>query len=212
MFELMLWRARVGLFNGIKCKRPRNKHLFCKSDITPSVIAIYNSNKLLLQLHHPVLYSSHTPYLNTSFLYLLLLLPYLLGLLITYKIHTHKPKLPTIPKLISTYLYVYLPILLLISGDIRPNPGPVNKNFSLCHLNAMSLTANERIDDINDVLVDTHAFDAIAVTETHLDNSVSDYKVELHSYNFYRLDRNRNVGGVTIYCRDHISSKRPRIT
>ena len=104
--------------------------------------------------------------------------------------------------------HIHLPILLLISGDIHPNPGPVNKNFSLCHLNARSLKAAGRVNEINETLVEDCKFDLIAVTESHLAPSTKDHEVELPSFKIFRKDRNRNGGGVAIYCHQNFSPHR----
>ena len=100
MYELMLWRARVGLFNGVKCKRVRSKHLYCKSDITHCVIAIYKFYNLLL--HHNI--RSFRPYPYPHLYLTILLIPLLLGLPYTFSRSTLRPKLP---QNIKNYYYLF---------------------------------------------------------------------------------------------------------
>ena len=102
-------------------------------------------------------------------------------------------------------------LLLLLCGDIHPNPGPnINKSLglSLCHINARSLGKPGRIDDIYEELCVLHEFDIIGVSETHLGPSIPDYKVDLLNYNLTRLDRNRAGGGVALYVRNTINMKK----
>ena len=42
----------------------------------------------------------------------------------------------------------------------------------------------------------------LALNETKLDKDISDRQLEIEGYRFERLDRNRNGGGVAIYCRN----------
>ena len=76
--------------------------------------------------------------------------------------------------------------LLLIGGDIELNPGPT-RNLNVAYSDARSLvnkSASLEVDVYNN-------FDIIAVTETHLVDSVN--SAELFSSNFrvFRCDRNR---------------------
>ena len=207
MYDLMSWRARVGQFNNIKPKRSRKRHLYCKSDVTHCVTAICKFYRLLFSLyyinkpHRDLILPNHLPLILSS-------ISLLLGPMWSIPTTSKKPTVPILAKFIIHYIFTYLPLLLILSGDIHPNPGPVNKNFSICHLNARSLTASNRVQEINASLVDIHSFDVIAVTETHLNASVENYKVELQSYQIQRRDRNRSGGGVAIYHRDHLPCSR----
>ena len=42
----------------------------------------------------------------------------------------------------------------------------------------------------------------ISITETWLDNSVSDAEINIENYTVVRRDRNRNGGGVCVYIRN----------
>ena len=112
--------------------------------------------------------------------------------------------------IILTMLFFAL-LLLLLCGDIHPNPGPnISKSLglSLCHINARSLGKPGRIDDIYEELCVLHEFDIIGVSETHLGPSIPDYRVDLLNYNLTRLDRNRAGGGVALYVRNTINMKK----
>ena len=96
-------------------------------------------------------------------------------------------------------------LLLLLCGDIHPNPGPYRPetpSLSTCHINARSLAKPGRIDDIYEELCILHEFDIIGVSESHLDSSIPNYQVDLPNYNLCRLDRNRADGGVALYVRN----------
>ena len=199
----MSWRARVGLFNGIKPIHSRSRRQYSKSDIAHCVIAIYN---IYAKLFQP--YSSSIQYPFHSHFISLLQLPLFIFFTCHLAYIRHTPSGSLSIKVLVHYLLIYLPILLIISGNIHPNPGPVNKNYTICHLNARSLKAPNRINEIRATLVNIHSFDLIAATETHLDQSVQEHEVELPSYHLHRNDRNRNGGGVAIYSRDHLGAVR----
>ena len=89
-------------------------------------------------------------------------------------------------------------MLLLLSGDISLNPGPTpnsvsqsfwepfeNKGFHFLHLNIKKLPI-------------------IGVTESKVDNSISDSEVKIPGYCILRCDRNRNGGGVACYVRQDL--------
>jgi len=92
---------------------------------------------------------------------------------------------------------------LALCGDIHPNPGPVSTEaLGICHINARSLTALNRLDLIeHDLIIEKH-FDIIGITETHLDESVT--HINIDSYQFFRKDRNRHGGGVALLLNEHL--------
>ena len=96
---------------------------------------------------------------------------------------------------------------MILSGDIELNPGPPC-NFKIAHLNCRSLKAASRRDDIEDLLVSNHKFDIIALTETHIDDTVTDSEVEIPNYKIFLKDRNRMGGGVAIYCNVNLEPHR----
>ena len=94
--------------------------------------------------------------------------------------------------------------LLLQSGDIEKNPGPAapsakspkTKSLSVIHVNTRSLLRH--FDDIA-TLVATKRPHILALSETWLDDSVSDAEILLPGYSLFRFDRNRCGGGVALY-------------
>ena len=134
MFELMLWRARVGRFNNVIAKRTRQKCPYCKSDITVCVIATY---KFCMALYSPNTLYPYRPDLTlpTNLYLTLLSILLLLGPMWSLSITTYIPNIPKLAKIIIHYIFTHLPLSLVLSGDIHPNPGPnINKNYSICHL------------------------------------------------------------------------------
>ncbi len=92
-------------------------------------------------------------------------------------------------------------ILLLRSGDIELNPGPIK----FCHLNARSLLAGVDItqhiqhqysllDDIYECLVYQNEFDLIAISETWLKDNVPLTELDLAGYD-QPFIRNRGSRG-----------------
>ncbi len=104
--------------------------------------------------------------------------------------------------------------VLLLCGDIHPNPGPPtehrNPPFTFCHLNARSLlTVNDtgpRLHHIEQELTIDNHYDIIAMSETHLSTQISNTEISLPNYQLFRKDRNRHGGGVCIYVNDFIAA------
>jgi hypothetical protein len=106
----------------------------------------------------------------------------------------------------------YARLLLILSGDIHPNPGPLK----VCLINARSLVAGtdtgksiqgqySKIDEINVSIIQLHNPDIISVTETWLNNAILNIDLTIPGYNIYRKDRNRQGGGILVYVKDHLS-------
>ena len=102
-----------------------------------------------------------------------------------------------------SFTLITLLILMIISGTVHPNPGPnePTKKLKLSHVNMRSLCPQNthKIDDIYSALCIKDKSDIIAVTETWLDQSVTDQSIELTDYHIFRKDRDRNGGGVALY-------------
>ena len=84
--------------------------------------------------------------------------------------------------------------LILLAGDIGVNPGmPVNangarkpqNNIEIAHLNARSIKNRDHYI-LTKNLVAENDFDIFTVSETWLDNSVTDLEVEIPGYDVYR--------------------------
>ena len=114
---------------------------------------------------------------------------------------------------------VIIILLLLTSGDIHPNPGPANssKQTQICHINARSLMTYDidtcsymKFEEIKSQLIHTMKADILCVSETWLDQSISDLDIKIVNYAIHRHDRNRHGGGVAIYVSDSLAvTRRP---
>ena len=126
-------------------------------------------------------------------------------------------KFHTIPKLKRMNNKSFLRILLILSGDISLNPGPVYNNQSLhlnewnvfrskgihlIHLNVNSLLP--KIDEIRYIAQRTKAA-VIGITESKFDESIFQSEIEIGNYDLLQCDRNRDGGGVACYIRSDIS-------
>ena len=106
------------------------------------------------------------------------------------------------------YFYVLSRLLLLCSGDIESNPGPVGEICAM-HANAHSL-----LDKIDLFRAEADKFDIITVSETWLSDRPSDNNAHLLIPNFHepvRVDRpTQRYGGVAIYIKkDLVCKPRP---
>ena len=101
-------------------------------------------------------------------------------------------------------------LLLITCGDIHQNPGPVSNCIRICHANVRSLQPSDRhvkLDEIHKTLCIDEKFDVICITETWLDETITDLDVCLQDYQIFRKDRNRHGGGVAIYAHDSLPVK-----
>ena len=90
-------------------------------------------------------------------------------------------------------------ILLLLSGDVHPNPGPIpqsnncKSDLTLCHLNIRSLS-QDKLRCIRTSLAPS--YDIIAITETFLGRHQPDTDYNLPGFHsIIRRDRAGSVGG-----------------
>ena len=140
-------------------------------------------------------------------------------LCITYKINEFFAdryfKLFTISKMKNKYNRLYLRMVLILSGDIELNPGPVDRNqnkkedFEVLNnkgLHFMHLNINGLLNKIDELRYITRSSNAtvIGITETKLGNTVYDSEVTVDGYNIVPNDRNRNGGGIACYIRNNI--------
>jgi len=85
------------------------------------------------------------------------------------------------------YFYTFiLPLLLVLDNDVHPNPGPREHEFSVFHVNARSV--RNKIFYIEDIASESSV---ICITESHLDNNVSnsDMVIDEFSCDIFRKDR-----------------------
>ena len=105
------------------------------------------------------------------------------------------------------------------SGDINPNPGPVNSSaanpeprqdgFNLRGLHTFYANARSIVNklDLLELEMSQRNYDLIVLTETHLDHSILDSEIFPSHYTVFRKDRTtngRHGGGVLIAVRDCI--------
>ena len=95
----------------------------------------------------------------------------------------------------------FFPIIKLVY-DIETNPGPGkfrnerrrNKNnIKIAHLNVRSLKNREHFIQVKDNVISN--FDIFTISETWLDNSVSNLEIEIPGYDIFRVDRQDKRGG-----------------
>jgi hypothetical protein len=108
----------------------------------------------------------------------------------------------------------FVPVSLLLCGDIHPLPGPVDnvsqsqynifnkRGLHFLHLNTRSLLP--KIDELRIIARKTKAA-FLGLTETWLDDTISDNEISIQNYNIIRKDRNRHGGGVCIYIRSDLA-------
>ena len=103
-------------------------------------------------------------------------------------------------------------MLLLIAGDVHPNPGPQNESrFSLGFWNVDSLLARDgcKMGQI-EALQANYNFDVFGICETYLNDSITNDKIEIEGFSSkpYRKDcKEANIhprGGVCLYFKENI--------
>ena len=125
MCDLICCRARVGLFNLTHRKSTKGKKLF-KSDIK-SVLSYIKTIYLLQFFINQNTTQTSTTLVETvhpvasSFIHLILT-KVIKNSGLDYFIHL-------------LFFFNFFLSILLLSGDIHPNPGPM-QNYSICHINA----------------------------------------------------------------------------
>ena len=127
--------------------------------------------------------------------------------------------------LILCNFFLWLLILLLLSGDIHPNPGPdsvetdtsissmynslssfdmLSSHLSIIHLNIQSL-----LPKIDIIRCEGHAYDVLVFTENWLKPQVSNNSIHIDSFTPpHRTDRHDGPGvGVAMYVCDFFTCK-----
>ena len=103
----------------------------------------------------------------------------------------------------------FLRILLLLSGDVEFNPGPIrldDNTFScfkerglyFIHLKINSVLP--KIDELRLIAKKCNAA-VIGLPETKLDESIQNGEIDIEGYTLERSNRNRRGGGVACYVR-----------
>lgn len=88
----------------------------------------------------------------------------------------------------------------MLGGDIELNPGPAQQ-LKVALFNARSLVNKSAFLEAD---VYSRNFDIIAVTETHLDDSIRSSELFPQKYRVFRRDRNRKGGGVLVAVNENI--------
>ena len=88
-------------------------------------------------------------------------------------------------------LLVCMLLLLLLGGDVHPNPGLPGtltwNNISVCHANVRSLRNYDKLIDIKTRLVDV--IQIITLSETFLSQN-TDFNLNIDGYNLFRKRQN----------------------
>ena len=110
----------------------------------------------------------------------------------------------------------FLPILLILSGDVSLNPEPFSNNQSLhsnewnvfrskgIHLIHLNVKYPPKIDKICYIAECTKAA-LIGITESKLNKSIFQSEIQIENYDLLRYDRKRKDGGPACYIRSDVS-------
>ena len=83
----------------------------------------------------------------------------------------------------NNILFTLDSVLLLCSGDIHPNPGTVKRTLNFCHWNLNSVLAHSKIKiSVLDAYDTVYHNDIIALTETQLNQGISDDEVLINGF------------------------------
>lgn len=82
------------------------------------------------------------------------------------------------------------------------NSALIKRKLNICHINVQSLCARKfsKFEELRKTF-EGSSVDVICMTETWLDNSVSDQMICINGFRLVRIDRNRRGGGIGVYIR-----------
>ena len=83
----------------------------------------------------------------------------------------------------------------------------ISKLNTLVHICKHLCRSSNKVDIMYSKLCIEKSFDIICISETWLDDSVSDDEITLDGYSLYRKDHNRHGGGVAVFVCDRIGVK-----
>ena len=138
-------------------------------------------------------------------------------------LHYHRHLKVNALKFLTTFeLLIVLSLILIRCVDIELNPGPeldsdsssstasafsdleLKNKFPIVHYNVQSIL--NKVDIIQSEL---QQFDVISLTETWLDNTISDDKIIFNGFNLFGRDRvNDRHGGVCFLVKSDLYAKR----
>lgn len=113
--------------------------------------------------------------------------------------------------------YLQCPLLVLLAGDISPNPGPndvlkasgAGNGISFCHWNVQSLT-DTKFEEISSLLGaqdNRNRANVVILTETFLTNKKPNSIYNIPDYDLYRRDRIGKKGsGLLVYVNNRLTS------
>ena len=153
-------------------------------------------------------FSNYASFICNSVLLFLFLAVFLILKLNNLRKANNSRVSPFLAAVIKTWLVVWFySLLLLLSGDVKLNPGPKcnSRNaFSICHWNLNSISAHNYAKVfLLKAYIAVHKFDVICISETYLDSSTpsDNNNLEISGYTLVCSDHSSNIerGGVCIY-------------
>lgn len=99
---------------------------------------------------------------------------------------------------------VIISLLVLLSGDIEENPGPLNSEYCVSLLHCYIRSIRNKLDYIINTFCD---FDILCFTETHLDKTEDIALCNKYDHP-YRKDRTNHDGGILAYVSAYLTHKR----
>ena len=93
----------------------------------------------------------------------------------------------------------------------KVDPRYYSKNIAMCHVNIRSLLCQNgvipRLTLLHNFATKENQFDIVALSETHLDNTINSNELDMEGYTLFRKDRNRSGGGgVALYVKNELAS------
>ena len=118
------------------------------------------------------------------------------------------------PKSVLAFYFFCTRFLLLIAGDVHPNPGPQNGKLRFGHWNLNSLLAREKAKiPLIEALQAVENFDILGISETFLNKNTDPNDLEIHGFakDPIRADcpgaSDHPKGGVCLFYREHLPIK-----
>lgn len=113
--------------------------------------------------------------------------------------------------ILNIHCGILVALLVIMSGDVELNPGPISKSttntndsLSILHLNIRGIR-----NKLNYIMAELLDFDVLCFTETHLDATVPDSDLLIDGFSsIYRKDRSCHSGGLLMYVSQILWSKR----
>ena len=104
-------------------------------------------------------------------------------------------------------------VQLLRSGNVHPNPGPVDDSLRFCHWNLNGVCARDKIKiSLIEAYNSVFHYDIIALSETYLSKSIKDEDIRIEGYSreIFRSDHpnGKKEGGVCLYFKESLPIKR----